>query len=56
MNDVMKSINNLVAKPEIKISDKIYTLDIIMGSDYKVCGLVCIFFNAHHSLVVSRVL
>lgn len=56
MNDVMKSINNLVAKPEIEIGDKIYTLDIIMGSDYKVCGLVCIFFNAHHSSVVSRVL
>ena len=45
-SDVMKSINNLVAKPEIKIGDKTYILDIItiiMGSDYKVGGLVYIF-------------
>ena len=36
MNDVMKSINNLIATPEIVIDDETYTLDIIMGSDYKV--------------------
>lgn len=33
MNDVMKSINDLIAAPEINISDETYTLDIIMGSD-----------------------
>ena len=42
MNDIMKSINDLIATPEINISDEIYTLDIIMGSDYKVNGHVCI--------------
>ena len=42
MNYVMKIINDLIAAPEINISDETYTLDIIMGSDYKVNGHVCI--------------
>ena len=40
MNDVMKSINCLIAKPEVTISGDTYTMDIIMGSEYKVCGII----------------
>ena len=42
MNNVMKSINDLIATPKVIISEDTYTLDIIMGSDYKVRGHVCI--------------
>ena len=41
MNDVMKSINDLIVAPEINISNETYTLDVIMGSDYKV---MCVSF------------
>ena len=51
MNDVMKSINDLIAKPEVTISDETYTLEIIMGSDYKVRGQLHYPFNAHQSLL-----
>ena len=40
MNDVMKSINDLIAKPDVTISDETYSLEIIMDSDYKVCDVV----------------
>ena len=36
MNDVMKSINSLTAKPEVTISGNTYTMDIIMGTRYVV--------------------
>ena len=53
MNEVMVSINNLIAEPKITISSITYSLDIILGSDYKVqvynyTTHQNIYFNAHH--------
>lgn len=52
MNDVMKSINDLIAKPDVTISDETYTQEIIMDSDYKVHGRLYYPFNAHQSCYV----
>ena len=41
MNDITKSINDLITTPKV-ISEDTYTLDLIMGSDYKVRGHVYI--------------
>lgn len=38
MEEVMNQINALIAKPQIKIDDTTYTLEIILGGDYKVCS------------------
>ena len=34
--EVMNQINALIAKPQIEIDDVLYTLEIVLGGDYKV--------------------
>ena len=36
MEEVMNQINALIAKPQIEIDDVLYTLEIVLGGDYKV--------------------
>ena len=51
MNEVMTSINNLIVEPKITISGETYTLDIMMGSDYKVhmyMYMLCTMYYAYH--------
>ena len=39
MEEIMNQINALIAKPQIKIDGVFYTLEIVLGGDYKVCSL-----------------
>ena len=38
MEEIMNQINALIAKPQIKIDGVFYTLEIVLGGDYKVCS------------------
>ena len=36
MEEVMNRINALIAQPQIEIDDVLYTLETVLGGDYKV--------------------